>query len=200
MYSVTQTVLGVGEQALLPTITPHPYQDVQKLITKPNELATLAHPALAQFGGWGGGGSGYWGENSGSGYSGYGGSSGGGGDGDGDGDGFGGGENFGAGLFRAGSDFETAMRRRAVHGFVGAVAFVILFPLGAIFLRIIPGRWSMRIHYFIQIVAWLLYIAGFALGIILLRMLPSGIQGLVSFFFFLSFLWTSPLLLLAATQ
>lgn len=51
---------------------------------------------------------------------------------------------------------------------------MVLFPLGAIFLRIIPGRWSVRIHYFIQIIAWLLYIAGFALGVILLRSLPSG--------------------------
>lgn len=59
---------------------------------------------------------------------------------------------------------------------------MILFPLGAIFLRIIPGRWSVRIHYFVQIIAWLLYIAGFALGIILLRMLPSGGQSLVSLF------------------
>jgi hypothetical protein len=71
------------------------------------------------------------------------------------------------------------MRRRAVHGLVAAIAFVILFPLGAIFLRIIPGRWSVRIHYFVQIIAWLVYIAGFALGVILLRSLPSGISGIL---------------------
>lgn len=73
------------------------------------------------------------------------------------------------------------MRRRSAHGIVATVAFVILFPLGAIFLRIIPGRWSVRIHYVVQILAWLVYIAGFALGVVLLRMLPSGAgQSLVS--------------------
>lgn len=73
------------------------------------------------------------------------------------------------------------MRRRSAHGIVATVAFVILFPLGAILLRIIPGRWSVRIHFVVQILAWLLYIAGFALGVVLLRMLPSGAgQSLVS--------------------
>lgn len=73
------------------------------------------------------------------------------------------------------------MSRRSAHGIVATVAFVILFPLGAIFLRIIPGRWSVRIHYVVQILAWLLYIAGFVLGVLLLRMLPSGAgQSLVS--------------------
>lgn len=149
------------------------HQAVQKL--KLNvQPATIADPALAQFGGWEGGGSGYGGGDSGSGYSGYGGGS----SGD-DGDGYGDGDSYGFG-FGAGFDYETATRRRAAHGIVAAIAFVILFPLGAIFLRIIPGRWSVRIHYFVQIIAWLLYIAGFALGIILLRMLPSGGQSLVS--------------------
>ncbi|KAG8169741.1 hypothetical protein KVR01_000486 [Diaporthe batatas] len=136
-------------------------------------IATLAHSTLAQFGGWGGGGSGYGGGDSGSGYSGYGGSS----SGDDDGDGYG--DSYGLG-FGAGFDYETAERRRSAHGIIAAIAFVILFPLGAIFLRIIPGRWSVRIHYFVQIIAWLLYIAGFALGVILLRMLPSGGQSLLS--------------------
>lgn len=126
-------------------------------------IATLAHPAVAQFGGWGGGG---WnGGNSGSGYSGYGGGS---SSSDGDGD-----SSFGFG-YGAGFDYNTAMRRRSAHGIVATVAFVILFPLGAILLRIIPGRWSVRIHFVVQILAWLLYIAGFALGVVLLRMLPSG--------------------------
>lgn len=133
--------------------------------------ATLAHPALAQFGGWGGGGWNGGSSSSGSGYSGYGGSS----DGDGDGDG----DSFGFG-FGAGVDYDTAMRRRTAHGIVATVAFVILFPLGAILLRLIPGRFSVWIHALVQVLAWLLYIAGFALGVVLLRMLPSGGQSLVS--------------------
>lgn len=134
--------------------------------------ATLVHPALAQFGGWGGGGwNGGGSGTSGSGYSGYGGSSS-------DGDG---GSSFGFEGFGAGFDYDTAMRRRSAHGIIATIAFVILFPLGAILLRIIPGHWSVRIHYFVQIIAWLLYIAGFALGVVLLRMLPSGAgQSLVS--------------------
>lgn len=133
--------------------------------------ATLAHPALAQFGGWGGGGwnGGGSSSSSSSGNSGYGGSS----DGDGDADSFG----FG---FGAGFDYDTAMRRRTAHGIVATVAFVILFPLGAILLRLIPGRFSVWIHALVQVLAWLLYIAGFALGVVLLRMLPSGGQSLVS--------------------
>lgn len=132
--------------------------------------AALAHPALAQFGGWGGGGWG--GGSSGTGSSGYGGSSSSSSDGD--------SSSFGFG-FGAGFDYDTAMRRRTAHGIIATIAFVILFPLGAIFLRAIPGRWSVRIHYFVQIIAWLLYIAGFALGVVLLRMIPSrGGESLVS--------------------
>ncbi|KAL1867893.1 hypothetical protein Daus18300_006168 [Diaporthe australafricana] len=124
-------------------------------------IAVLVHPTLAQFGGWGGGGGGSSSSGSGSsGYSGYGGSS----SGDGDSSGFGFGEGF---------DYETAMRKRTAHGIVATLAFVILFPLGAILLRLIPGRWSVRIHYVVQILAWLVYIAGFALGVVLLKMMPS---------------------------
>lgn len=143
--------------------------------------ATLAHPALAQFGGWGG--AGWNGGNSGSSSSGFGGGSSSGSSSDGDGSssssfGFGYGEGF---------DYETAISRRSAHGIVATVAFVILFPLGAIFLRVIPGRWSVRIHYVVQILAWLLYIAGFVLGVLLLRMLPSGAgQSLVSAYLVIS--------------
>ena len=158
MNSATQTVLAIGEPA---SAVHYPAHSRRPRLTA-TLPATLAHPALAQFGGWGGG-------SSGTGYSGYGGS------GDGDGDS---GLGFGSG---AGLDYNTAMRRRAAHGIMATIAFVILFPLGAIFLRVIPGRWSVRIHYFVQILAWLLYIVGFALGVVLLRMIPSqGGESLVS--------------------
>lgn len=45
---------------------------------------------------------------------------------------------------------------------------MILFPMGAILLRLVPGRWSFRLHWVVQMLAWVLYIAAAALGLVLI--------------------------------
>ncbi|KAK0616743.1 hypothetical protein B0T14DRAFT_538527 [Immersiella caudata] len=53
---------------------------------------------------------------------------------------------------------------------------VILFPLGSIFMRVIPGRFAIWIHAAAQMIAYLVYIAAVGLGIYLVRMvqIPFG--------------------------
>ncbi|KUI69659.1 hypothetical protein VM1G_05310 [Cytospora mali] len=104
----------------------------------------------------------------GGGYAGFGGSHGGGDDSpysgnDGDGDDN---EGYDYGL---GFGYDGAVRARTAHGILTCVAFVILFPLGGILLRAIPGRWSFHAHWVVQMLAWVLYIAAFALGVELAR-------------------------------
>ncbi|ORY62055.1 uncharacterized protein BCR38DRAFT_437282 [Pseudomassariella vexata] len=84
---------------------------------------------------------------------------------DGNGDGFG--DSFQNGI---GFDIQQAMSYRNIHGILAAVAFVALFPLGSIFMRVIPGRFAWIIHGITQMIAYIVYIAGAALGIYLVRM------------------------------
>ncbi|KAK0707651.1 hypothetical protein B0H67DRAFT_494394 [Lasiosphaeris hirsuta] len=53
---------------------------------------------------------------------------------------------------------------------------VLLFPLGSIFMRVIPGRFALWIHGIAQLIAYAVYIASVALGIYLVRsvQLPQG--------------------------
>ena len=103
-------------------------------------LAALAHaeygPRNGGYGGWHGGGGGGWGYPGG----GYGGN----GDNDDDDDnGFGTGNNNGNGngqFGAAGFDMDKAAHYRNIHGIIAAVAFIGLFPLGSILMRILPGR------------------------------------------------------------
>lgn len=106
------------------------------------------------------------------GFGGFGGgtnNNGGGDDDDGDGSGFGFGNN---GFF----NISNAQRRRGIHGILAAVAFVILFPVGAIALKVLPGRAAFVIHVLAQMVAWVMYIAAAALGFSLVRDIRFGGQ------------------------
>lgn len=125
----------------------------------------LTTPARAQFGGPAGPGGGYYGGGNSSPYSA--------GAGDVDGDGAG-----GAGLGFGGRD--TAAR--AAHGILACLAFVVLFPLGAVLVRVVPGRWSLHAHWAVQMLAWVLYVAAFALGVDLARgmRVPGGSGGFLS--------------------
>ncbi|KUI55723.1 hypothetical protein VP1G_03023 [Cytospora mali] len=114
---------------------------------------TLTTPTYAQLGG---------------GYAGFGGSYGGGDDNpysDNDGDG----NDNGSYDYGLGVGYDGAVRARTAHGILACVAFVILFPLGGILLRAIPGRWSFHAHWVVQMLAWVLYVAAFALGVELVR-------------------------------
>lgn len=63
-----------------------------------------------------------------------------------------------------GFDIQKAEAIRLAHGVIACLAFVIFFPLGAIFMRILPGRLSIIMHALFQLFAYVLYIIAFALG------------------------------------
>jgi len=107
-----------------------------------------------------------------------------GGDGNGNGNGDGSNSNGNFGNFQngAGFDIDDAMRVRAIHGVLAAVAMVILFPGGSILMRIIPGRFAIWAHGLAQLAALCVFVAGVALGFQLVRMvrIPGGNGDLAS--------------------
>lgn len=88
-----------------------------------------------------------------------------------------GGNGFGSTQNGAGFDVDQAMSIRQIHGILAAVAFVGLFPIGAILMRVIPGRFAWIIHGVFQVLAYGVYIAAAALGIKLMQLIripPDG--------------------------
>ncbi|KAE9982612.1 hypothetical protein EG328_010743 [Venturia inaequalis] len=63
-----------------------------------------------------------------------------------------------------GFDINKAEAIRLAHGVIACLAWVIFFPLGAIFIRILPGRFALIMHALFQLFAYVLYIIAFALG------------------------------------
>ncbi|PSR79543.1 hypothetical protein BD289DRAFT_93294 [Coniella lustricola] len=110
-------------------------------------ILALVDPAFAQFGSGNGD------------YAGYGGFN----DGDGDGDG-----GF-FGSSSAASNIYKAEGQRAIHGILAAVAFVILFPLGAVSMTTLSGRYAFRIHVMTQVIASLLFLVAAVFGFIIVR-------------------------------
>ncbi|KAI1456571.1 hypothetical protein F4805DRAFT_220101 [Annulohypoxylon moriforme] len=107
------------------------------------------------------------------------GSSGGSGDNGGDSGGYGSSSGTDNSGFSVNPDFdvEKAMSYGTAHGVIAAIFFAILFPAGAILMRIIPGRHAWWIHGVFQVVAYLLYVAAAALGIRLIQIIkipPNG--------------------------
>ena len=92
---------------------------------------------------------------------------------------------FGAGSsnfqMAAGFDYEQAMSYSHIHGVLAAVAFVGFFPVGAILMRAVPGRFAWVIHALAQVLGYLVFVAAAALGLLLVRMvrLPGSGQSLV---------------------
>lgn len=64
-----------------------------------------------------------------------------------------------------GFNVNTAETYRLAHGVMASLAFVVFFPVGAISIRIIPGRFALLLHVAFQMLAYALYICAFALGI-----------------------------------
>jgi hypothetical protein len=52
---------------------------------------------------------------------------------------------------------------------MAAMAFVILFPIGAMAMRVVPGRSALWLHAITQVMAYILFIAAAGLGIWLVR-------------------------------
>ncbi len=89
---------------------------------------------------------------------------------------------FPGGQFGVPFDINTAMYFRNIHGILCSLAMVILFPLGSILMRIVPGRFAIWAHAGFQMIAICIYIAGAALGIYVVTIvqIPFGGGNLVS--------------------
>ncbi|KAK1783091.1 hypothetical protein QBC45DRAFT_400733 [Copromyces sp. CBS 386.78] len=59
-----------------------------------------------------------------------------------------------------------------VHGIIAALAFVILFPLGSMLIRLLPGRMALFAHAFWQLLTLLVYLAAVGLGIHVIKQRP----------------------------
>lgn len=75
------------------------------------------------------------------------------------------------------------MHARVIHGGLAAIAMVVLLPWGSILMRVVPGRWAMKVHATMQMVALVVYFLGAAVGITLVRdvRIPGQSGGLVSY-------------------
>ena len=141
-----------------------------------NNVATVAVTTTAATAAYDGGGHG---PNYGSG-SGIGGNSGN-GNGNGNGNGFGGSSSSSS--FGPGFDVESATHLRTIHGILAAVAFVGLFPVGAVLVRVVPGRFTWIIHALTQALAYVMFVGAAVLGLYLVSMvkIPPNGASLVSF-------------------
>ncbi|KAK4194404.1 hypothetical protein QBC40DRAFT_213658 [Triangularia verruculosa] len=77
---------------------------------------------------------------------------------------------------RAPFDTQQAMNYRTIHGILASLAMVVLFPIGSIILRVLPGKWGLWVHAIFQVLSTFIYIGGAALGIYLVTLvkIPSG--------------------------
>jgi hypothetical protein len=89
------------------------------------------------------------------------------------------------GNFGNGFDLAEATRMRAIHGIMGAIAVVALFPSGAIIMRLVPGRCGLWLHSLVQMLALGTLVSAVALGIRLVQQMrgETGVD-LVSVLFF----------------
>ncbi|KAI1487703.1 hypothetical protein F5X96DRAFT_129983 [Biscogniauxia mediterranea] len=76
----------------------------------------------------------------------------------------------------AGFDVAQAERLRDIHGILASVAFVALFPLGAVLMRCVPGRSSWAVHAAAQLLGYAVYAAAAGVGLYLVSevRIPSG--------------------------
>ncbi|KAF3940665.1 hypothetical protein ABW19_dt0207261 [Dactylella cylindrospora] len=66
-----------------------------------------------------------------------------------------------------GASFTDLPRMLKIHGILMGIAFAVLFPLGAISIRVLPPGARVNVHMLVQMVAFALAIAGMAYGIML---------------------------------
>ncbi|KAF3039357.1 hypothetical protein E8E12_005828 [Didymella heteroderae] len=91
---------------------------------------------------------------------------------------FGGSDDGGFGSERGGpsqSFIDSRQRMLIAHGVLASLAFVILFPLGSILIRLGSFRGAWLIHGLFQIFAYLVYTAAVGLGIWLAQQAPSQV-------------------------
>ncbi|KAI1302790.1 hypothetical protein F5Y03DRAFT_195574 [Xylaria venustula] len=95
--------------------------------------------------------------------------------------GYGSGSGPGFGLSDTGLDISEILSFPVAHGALAATAFAFVFPLGAILMRVVPGRPALLAHGFAQVLATALYIAGAGLGLYLVSIIriPQTGEGLL---------------------
>ncbi|KAK4033911.1 hypothetical protein C8A01DRAFT_49577 [Parachaetomium inaequale] len=77
--------------------------------------------------------------------------------------------------FGANANLAAAARTRATHGILAAVTMVVLFPLGAIMVRVLPaGRIALWTHGLIQMAAVCALVAAAALGVEIVMEVNEG--------------------------
>ncbi|KAF2668862.1 hypothetical protein BT63DRAFT_480218 [Microthyrium microscopicum] len=62
-------------------------------------------------------------------------------------------------------DWKLASNVRTAHGIMAALAFVALFPIGAISAAILPGMLGVGVHVVVQMLGFVSYLIAFAMGI-----------------------------------
>lgn len=75
--------------------------------------------------------------------------------------------SFPEGVSSLGPDSDGLLHFRMVHGILATLAIVILFPSGAILMRLVPGRLAVWVHGAVQIISWVVFIVAAGLGIYL---------------------------------
>jgi hypothetical protein len=61
-------------------------------------------------------------------------------------------------------DYDLTFTLLKAHGLVMSIAFLIVFPLGALLVRSLKFKGSVWIHVACQMIGWVLMIAGLCLG------------------------------------
>jgi Eukaryotic cytochrome b561 len=67
--------------------------------------------------------------------------------------------------YLSGMNWDFARKMRLAHGWLSSVAFVVLFPLGAIIVNVAQGGFGKGAHIVLQVLGWLLYLVGAAAGL-----------------------------------
>ena len=82
-----------------------------------------------------------------------------------------------------GFDVQRATQLRMIHGILASVAFVGLFPIGAVLVRVVPGPLAWVVHALTQTLAYVMFVAAAVLGLYLVSMvkIPPNGASLVSF-------------------
>jgi hypothetical protein len=83
----------------------------------------------------------------------------------------------GAGSFNPGFDIVQMMDYRRIHGILAATAMVILFPVGSVIMRVVPGKWAVWVHAGFQMLAWAVYVAAVGVGIYLVNLVGDALPG-----------------------
>lgn len=54
---------------------------------------------------------------------------------------------------------------------------VILFPVGSVIVRVVPGRFAVWVHAGFQMIAWAVYVAAVGVGIYLVSLVGDALPG-----------------------